>query len=251
MSMEEIISLLKAQKEEQKADIQEMFKKQREEEKKEREMEKEALIKDKRVGIKEEIKTEMKPLEIKTDNIEKVAVGIGNEMKDLAQKVSTLEEELAQLKQNHEGTSREERTYRDITRGGRPNLLPENKKEQAYVKPTPKENKEENVKKVIGKAAKIIGLKPIDKLHVQHIMRRQKEDLTHLEEEEQWQEALSTAVKLFLEKEMRIGKEEYNNLEIVKIFPPAKDDWNVLYVEFKTRKQASLVYTYTQYMRRN
>ena len=79
-----------------------MFKKQREEEKKEREMEKEALIKDIRVGIKEEIKTEMKPLEMKTDNIEKVALGIGNEMKDLAKKVSTLKEELAQLKQNPE-----------------------------------------------------------------------------------------------------------------------------------------------------
>ena len=43
MSMEDIIKLLKAQKEEQKSDIQEMFKQQREEEKKEREKEKEAL----------------------------------------------------------------------------------------------------------------------------------------------------------------------------------------------------------------
>ena len=82
-------------------------------------------------------------------------------------------------------------------------------------------------------------------------MRRQKEEMTTESEEEQWQEAMHTAAKMFLEKEMRIGREEFNSLEIVKIFPPAKDDWNVLYVEFKTRKQASLVYTYTQYMRRN
>ena len=178
--MDDIINLLKAQKEEQKTDIQQMFQKQREEEKKEREMEKEALIKDIRVGIKEEIKTEMKPLEIKTDNIEKVALGIGSEMKDLAEKVSTLEKELALLKQNPEASLRVERTYRDITRDKGPNLLTESKKEQAYEKPAPKDNKEDNVKKVISKAAKIFGLKPIDKVHVQHIMRRQKEDLSNL-----------------------------------------------------------------------
>ena len=110
---------------------------------------------------------------------------------------------------------------------------------------------QEATNKVFSSAAKVIGFKPIDKVHVEHIMRRQKEEMQHRSEEDQWQEALSSAVKLFLEKEMRIKEDKYSRLEIVKIFPPAKDDWNVLYVEFKTKKQADLVYTYTQYMRKN
>ena len=251
MSMEDIIKLLKVQKEEQKSDIQEMFKQQREEEKKEREKEKEALLNNIRDGIREEIKTEMKPLEVKTDNIEKVALGIGNEVKDLAKKVMTLEEELARLKQKQDGSSSKEKSYRDAARDSGPSTLHEKEKERVEEETTIKDKKEDHVKKLISKAATIIGLKPIDKVHVQHIMRRQKEEMTTESEEEQWQEAMHTAAKMFLEKEMRIGREEFNSLEIVKIFPPAKDDWNVLYVEFRTRKQASLVYTYTQYMRKN
>ena len=35
-----------------------------------------------------------------------------------------------------------------------------------------KEDYTENIKMILSKAAKVIGLKPIDKLHVEHIQRR-------------------------------------------------------------------------------
>ena len=96
-----------------------------------------------------------------------------------------------------------------------------------------------------------MGLKPIDKLHVQHIMRRQKDEMKDETEDVQWHAAMKTAVKIYLNSEMRIQGEDYEKLNIVKIFPPAKEDWNVLYVELESKEQANLIYTFTQYMRKN
>ena len=71
--MVDIIALMKAQKAEQKAELEEMFTRQRVEEKKERDKEKEVLVKEICFGIQEDIKAEMKPLEDRTEKIEKVA----------------------------------------------------------------------------------------------------------------------------------------------------------------------------------
>ena len=53
-------------------------------------------------------------------------------------------------------------------------------------------------------------------------------------DEELWKAALERAVEMFLEKEMRIRGDDLAKISIVKIFPPAKDDWNVLNVELES-----------------
>ena len=37
----------------------------------------------------------------------------------------------------------------------------------------------------------------------------------------------------------------------MKIFPPARDEWNVLYVELDSKREVDFIYTFTQYMRRD
>ena len=115
----------------------------------------------------------------------------------------------------------------------------------------PQEEKVEEKKELFRKAATVVGLKPIDKLHVQHIMRRQKEDMKNETEDVQWKAAMKTAVKMYLNSEMRIKGEDYDKLNIVDIFPPTKEDWKVLYVKLESQEQAQSLYTFTQYMRKN
>ena len=249
MSMEDIIALMKAQKAEQKLELEEMFTKQRVEEKKERDKDKDVLVKEIRAGIKEDIKEEMKPLEERTANMEKVTISMGDQVEELVKKVATLEEQLETVKEKQQYV----KSYSEVTKEQNSAILPRLVQKQTNRQEIRKEenNNKEGVEKLFSNAAKVIGFKPIDKVHVEHIMRRQKEEMKDKSEDDQWQEALSSAVKMFLDKEMRMKEDEYERLEIVKIFPPAKADWNVLYVEFKTKQQADLVYTYTQYMRRN
>ena len=247
MSLDEIIRLMKSQKEEQKADLEAMFARQRDEEKKEREKEKEELVKDIRNGIKEEIKAEMKPLEERTMTIEAATENMPDQVKELMKKVNTLEDEMAKNKEKEEEQRMKPR-YSDVTR----------KKYDKIAKiktPTKvndeKEEQREGIKKIISKASKVIGLKPIDKLHVEHIKRRLSYTMEDKSEDELWKAALESAVQMFLDKEMRIRGDDFVKINIVKIFPPAKDEWNVLYVELESKQEADFIYTFTQYMRRD
>ena len=69
-------------------------------------------------------------------------------------------------------------------------------------------------------------------------------------EEEKKERAKMGAVMQFFKDEMRMKAEDIAALGIVKIFPPAKDDWNTLYVELATWEMARFARTFTTYMRR-
>ena len=102
MSMEDIIQLMKAHKEEQKLDLEAMFARQRDEEKKNRENKKAELVKDIRNGIKEEIRSEMKPLEERTTKIEEATECMVDKVKELMKKVTTLEEQIAEEREKEQ-----------------------------------------------------------------------------------------------------------------------------------------------------
>ena len=114
-----------------------------------------------------------------------------------------------------------------------------------------REGDRDDIKVIIRKAAKIIGLKPIDKLHVEHIKRRLSYTMENKNEDELWKAALEKAVEMFLDKEMRIRGDDLAKINVVKIFPPARDEWNVLYVELDSKREVDFIYTFTQYMRRD
>ena len=56
---------------------------------------------------------------------------------------------------------------------------------------------------------------------------------------------------MFLKHEMRMKDEDVDELDIVKIFSPAKDEWNILYMELATWEMAKFTMSFTAFMRRN
>ena len=55
----------------------------------------------------------------------------------------------------------------------------------------------------------------------------------------------------FLKLEMNIREDEFNTLEIKKIFPPAKEGWDKLYVEFRNQISVNTIYRYAKYLRKD
>ena len=55
-------------------------------------------------------------------------------------------------------------------------------------------------------------------------------------------------VKSYLVCEMRILPSVVERLNIVRIFPPAKEDWNIFYVEFESEQEVDTIINHTRYM---
>ena len=53
-------------------------------------------------------------------------------------------------------------------------------------------------------------------------------------------------VKNYLKCDMQVKPSVIEQLDIVKVFQPAKDDWNTLYVELGHKLEVDLLYTYTK-----
>ena len=113
------------------------------------------------------------------------------------------------------------------------------------------EDNDNRVKQIIREAKKVVGMKPIDKAHIQHTMRRNRETDDDMDEDERWEKALDETVKAFLKYEMKMKSEDLEQLQIVNIFPPAKEEWNTVYVEFESIEMVNFLMSFTQYMRRD
>ena len=55
-------------------------------------------------------------------------------------------------------------------------------------------------------------------------------------------------IKSYLKCEMKMLPSDIEKLNITRIFPPAKQDWNVLYVEFGSEFEADTIFRYTRNM---
>ena len=55
-------------------------------------------------------------------------------------------------------------------------------------------------------------------------------------------------IKSFLKCEMKMRQSDIEKLEMIRIFPPAKQDWDVLYVELGSDSQVDMVMSHTRFM---
>ena len=62
------------------------------------------------------------------------------------------------------------------------------------------------------------------------------------------EEAMLMEIKSYLKCEMKVQPSEIEKLDIVRIFHPAKENWNVLYVEFGNEYQVDKLFSYTRGM---
>ena len=99
---------------------------------------------------------------------------------------------------------------------------------------------EEEVRHMCADARRVIGLTPIEprmlEIQMQSYGARNKE------------EAMLMEVKSFLKCEMKVRPSEIDKLDIVKVFHPAKDNWNVIYVELGSEYQVDSLFSYTRMM---
>ena len=89
-------------------------------------------------------------------------------------------------------------------------------------------------------ARKVIGFTPIEPrmldLQVQSYGAKDMEEAKLME------------IKNYLKCELKMRPSEIEDLDIVKIFPQAREDWNVLYVEFGSSYEVDKVFSHTRYM---
>ena len=89
-------------------------------------------------------------------------------------------------------------------------------------------------------ARKVIGFTPIEPRMLEIQMENYgAKDL---------EETKLIEVKSYLKCEMRMLPSDIEKLNITRIFPPAKPDWNVLYVEFGSEIEADTIFRYTRNM---
>ena len=81
------------------------------------------------------------------------------------------------------------------------------------------DNKEEEIKKVFRETRKIIGMKPIDKAHVEQTMRRNQEEDEGLDKDQRWKKAMNQTVKQFLKFEMKLKQEDMDSTDSKNISP--------------------------------
>ena len=81
-------------------------------------------------------------------------------------------------------------------------------------------------------------------------MRRVKQGTENVSKEEAWEKAKKNAVDNYLKYEMKMKEEDDKQLEVVTIYPPAKEEWNVLYVEFKNVAMVNFVMSFAQFMQK-
>ena len=234
---------------------------QEDEEKRQRERkeDKEAIksmVREIKEGVKDEIMEVIKPWQERTVGVEESTEVMREEVRRLAGDVRDMREELK--------SRQEVRSYADraaqprgagvavltgansvpiggvLGRGGGGKGEGEGEEE---------EEEKKRIRGLMDRARKVIGLKPIDKRHVEQMLRR-LEVVEGETEEEMKERAKLAAVKLFFKDEMRMKEENMEALTIVKIFPPAKEDWNTLYVELASSEMVQYALSFTSYMRR-
>ena len=89
-------------------------------------------------------------------------------------------------------------------------------------------------------ARKIVGFTPIEPrmldLQIQSYGARNLEEAKEME------------IRSYLKCEMKMKPSDISKLNLVKIFPPAKENWNVLYVEFGSDTEVDMVVAHTRHM---
>ena len=93
-------------------------------------------------------------------------------------------------------------------------------------------------RKLCAAARRVIGLTPIEPMMLDIQMRsygaKNKE------------EAMLMEVKNYLKCELKVRPSVIEQLDIVKIFHPARDDWKTLYVELGSESEVNSLYNYTK-----
>lgn len=191
-------------------------------------------------GVKKEVMAAIQPLEERLELQEKVNKELYTQVDALMKEVELMKERgnqqqeafpvLPQPQVQQVQHQEDERMQWAANRiGDREHLIRRSEDEHSVT-----------MKNLCASARRVIGFSPIEPrmLDIQ-VESYGAKDI----EEAKWME-----VKSYLKCEMKLLPSVINRLNIVRIFPPAKQDWNVLYVEFASDHDVDTIFSYTKNM---
>ena len=151
-------------------------------------------------GVRTEMDAAMKPWQERTLRVEESTAEMREEVKKLTEEMKELKEQLA--------TRPEERSYAGMTRRGDSSgasvLTSANKLSTGGSCMLEDQLEKERIRGLLSDASRILGLKPIEKKHVEHTKRR----LTEVEgetDEEKENRAKEGTLMMFLKWELKMG----------------------------------------------
>ena len=190
--------------------------------------------------MQEKERTEKESLEREKE--EKMQREEGRKAKELNDKeVKELRERVDKLQQ------RPEKTYANVAASGI----------ESKQRVGASEDNLEKERKLFRAAKCVIGLKPIEKKHVEEKKRELDEAGTYEGEsfkdwsdDDKMTDAKMKAAEDFMRYEMKMNQEDIDRIKVLKVFTTTKADWNTVYVTLRNEKEAQFVMSFTQYMRK-
>ena len=234
---------------------QEDEKRQAEREEDARRMEKfkDDLINSVKTEIKNEVQVAIEPLKERQERTEKEAEETNEKVEMIFQEMKKMKEQMNKIVEI--GANPEEGRVADGEPGGKreKDILPDgwrlrNKTLESRKQCPP--GMEDQSAKLLRNARRLLGFKPIDKVHVEQCMRRVEQENENLSKEDAWERAKEKAVCEFLKYEMKMKEDDIEQPKTVMIYPPAKEEWNVLYVEYEHVEMVNFVMSFAQFMRK-
>ena len=227
---------------------------EREEDAKRLERFRDDIIETVKTEIKSEIQVAMEPIKRRQDEAEKEAEATNAKVGDLMEEVKSIRKHLEKMeeeisKKSKEGVS-EPNSYdwnvnQRLPKGWRV-------RKEAEVQPEQESRgMEGQVIKLLRNARRVIGFKPIDKAHVHKCMERIEQNDKSMTKEEAWEKAKERSVDDFLKYEMKMQKDDIDQLKTVLIYPPAKEEWKTLYVEYENSEMVSFIMSFAKYLRKD
>ena len=190
-----------------------------------------------RDGIKTEVEAATKPVK---ENQEKIMM----EHEVLMKKVVELEKKVENINTSHEQNS--EFPPLQMPQGVRQKTS-DPRVQEKRADTTVGERNKDHIKKLFKRSNLTLGLSPISQEFVNKEVNKQVEE-TGDDREAVKAKVMLESVKEFLVMEMKVKKEHFEKLDIVRIFAPQKSDWNMLYVELESEEQVKWVMSHAKWI---
>ena len=187
-------------------------------------------------GVQEQVLAALKPMQEKQSKLEEEQVIINNQICNLLQEVKDMKENARNNEEFPPLYSSRSRSSLATKYSSLQNTIQEN-----LDKSVDKETREK--RKLAAEARKILG---VHKISIEDVERASR--TTDAKDQD---EAYMEGLKEFFKQEMRMDQEVFDSLGIKKVFPPAKDNWDTLYVMFESERAVNIIYSYAKNLKKN
>ena len=198
-----------------------------------------------RTGVRDEVKLAVQPVEDRIGKQEETSQGLTVQIQTLMTEMITMKDEIKIIKEYpplpiKDVTTKDALAKRFMgTRGVAAKVI-ENSEANRDTAKDEAEQSYMRLLEICSKARKIIGFKPIEPRMLE--IQKNSYGARNLKE------AMLMEIRSYLKCEMKMPHHEIEKLEIVRIFPPAKEDWNTLYVEFGSEYEVDRVFRHIRVM---